>query len=153
MYNLSTEEIRKYIVSNELFKAILETSATLEELFFSQIMHEIKICPDLISSWTLGKLLVWVDKCHLIINREKYYPLLKDFIKLRNIVIHSGQYLLKNSTQEIESGIINHLIKICEYVSLSPVRDGIKDIDEKANRYLIKDVEKNLKFLNKYNQD
>ncbi len=151
MYNLCTIEIRKHIASNELFKAILEASATLEELFFSQIVRESKTSPSLICKWTLGRLLKQIDRLNLIIKREEYYPILEDFIKLRNMVIHSGQFMLNNLTTKQESEISRHLIKICEYISLAPIRDEIKDMEKKANEHLFKDVERNLKFLGRYN--
>ena len=150
MYKLSTTEIRKYIRSGELFKAILETSATLEELFFSQIIREGRIPPDSMGNWALGRLFEKVNELNLIIKREVYHLIIKDFIKLRNIVIHSGQFMLDNLTREQRAGIARHLIRICEYISLAPVRNEVIDMEEKANKYLEKDVKKNLEFLNRY---
>jgi len=152
MYNLGTTEIRNHIRSGELFKAILEASATLEQLFFSQIIREGKISPDSMGTWALGKLFKKAVELNLIIKKEEYYPIIKDFIELRNIVIHSGQFMLNNLTREQGAGMDRHLIKICEYISLAPVRDEIIDMEEKANEYLEKDVKKNLKFLDEYNR-
>ena len=152
MYYLSTVEIRKHLASEELFKAVLEASASLEELFFSQIIREIRISPDLISNWTLGTLLKWVNKQGLIVKKEEYYPILKDFVKLRNMLIHSGEHLLNNLTSKQKHGIEIHIARICVYISMAPVRDEVRDMEKEANIHLEKSVAKDLKFMEKYNK-
>ena len=152
MYKLSTREIRKRISSNDLFRALLETSATLEELFFSQIVHEIGIYPDLISNWSLGRLLKWANGLHLIINGEKYYPILKDFLELRNMVVHSGEFMLEKLTQKQNAGIKSHLLKVCRYIDLAPVKDESVDMREKSDEHLVKTVTRKLEFLDKYDE-
>ncbi len=149
-YNISPDHILHLLSKEELFKAILETAATLEEIFFARLVHNKGIPVALISNWTLGRLLKASKDLKMIIEEEKFYPLLKDFVTLRNQCVHSGEYLISNLDNLKKRGIERLIGKICEFIPMNFINENLKDPNKEVFNHYLKEAEKKLDFLGKF---
>ncbi len=117
---LLTEDTREAIQTGELLKALLQTSADLELLFFSKLLFEKGIKKNLMKNWTLGRYFEWVSKLGLI--DKKYNKLLKDFNETRNMIVH-GRYII-HSIEKYPRKIQylkNLLLAVCNFIDATPV--------------------------------
>ncbi len=149
-YNISSTHILKLLSEGDLFRAILETAATLEEIFFARLIHNKNIPVVLISNWSLGKLLGASKDLGMIIEEEKFYPLLKDFLTLRNQCVHSGEYLIINLKDSKKEGIKGLIRGLAEFIPKNVIQEDLKNPNEEVFNHYLKEAEKKLDFLGKF---
>ena len=149
-YNISSDHILHLLSKGDLFRAILETAATLEEIFFARMVHNKNIPPVLISNWTLGKLLEASKDLDIILDKERFYPLLKDFVTLRNQCVHSGEYLINNLNDTKKECIKKLIHQICIFIPKNIIEEDLKDPNKEVFNHYLKEAEKKLDFLNKF---
>jgi len=149
-YNISPDHILHLLERGELFRAILETAATLEEIFFARLIHNKGIPLALISNWTLGRLLKASKDLGMIIEEEKFYPLLKDFLILRNHCVHSGEYLINNLESSKKQGIKGLIVKLSVFIPKNVVDEDLKDPNKEVFNHYMKEADKKLNFLNEF---
>ena len=146
---LLTIKTREDVKRGDLLKALLQTSADLELLFFSKLLFEKGIKKDLMNNWTLGRYIEWVSKLELI--NKKYVKLLKDFNETRNIIVH-GRYII-HSIEEYPTKIEylkNMVISVCDFIDSTPVSHKY---DQKMEKDYAKFSEKMRKKYDKFIAD
>lgn len=152
-YNINSKHIIELLAQEQLFKAIIETAAILEEIFFARLVHNRNIPTPLISNWTLGKLLEASKDLDMIVEQEKYYPLLKDFVTLRNHCVHSGEYLISVIDESKKRGIEKLIGKMCEFIPKNVINEDLKDPNNEALKHYAEDAKKKLSFLDKFSEN
>lgn len=149
-YNISSNHIIHLLSEGDLFRAILETAATLEEIFFARMIHNKKIPVAKVSGMTLGRLLGKSKDFGMIIEEEKYYPLLKDFVALRNQCVHSGEYLISNLDDSKKAGIRKLIGSIAEFIPQNVINEDLKNPNKEVFNHYLKEAERKLDFLDRF---
>ena len=150
---LLTKKIRYDVEGAELLRALLQTSADLELLFFSKLLFEKGIKKGLMNNWTLGRYIEWVSELELI--DKKYVKLLKDFNNTRNMIVH-GRYIIHNIEQNPKKVkyLKNMIIAVCDFIdSVSVFHEYDKTMEKEYVKFSEKMRKKYENFITNANRD
>ena len=115
-----TEFPRRYIESGEYMSAFSRISADLEMLLFDKLFFEKGIKAELMERWPLYTFIQWNLKMGLVDN--KWEPLLTDFRKMRNKVIHGRVFLIKLLQNQTELNQAKKMLySICEFIDKTEI--------------------------------
>lgn len=106
---------REYLSKGDYMGAFAMASADLESILFQKLLFEKEIKAELMEKWSLSTFIQWNLKLGLI--DAKWEPLLNDFRRLRNEIIHKRGYLnglVKDPERLKQAETL--LLSICDFV-------------------------------------
>lgn len=131
---IMTESIRKALDEHKYLEALLQTSASLENLFFMKLLFEKGIKEELMNSWTLSRYIDWVEKMDLL--DKKYLPLLRKFNQMRNCVAHTGFALprIQNNLEKSQT-LSNLILEVCDFIDSYSIQYRDIELDNEYSKF------------------
>ena len=149
---LSTKRIREDIENDDLLKALLQSIADLELLFFWKLMYEKGIKASLMNKWTLGRYLIWASGMKL--TDQEQIELLKDFNETRNMFVH-GRYFMNRigDYPHKKQYLSNMILHVCDFLdSQSVTFQHDPEIEKEYNEHSDKMERKYNRFVEMANR-